>query len=87
MDKQVTCINKTNRQDAHERISHLGGTGWRITQAAAIAEIEGGQNTFYTFVAGKRANLIVAKHNGNKYVKTENDALHPNNLLALPECS
>jgi hypothetical protein len=31
-------------------------------------------------------NVIVATHNGNKYIKTEADGIHPDNLLALPEC-
>lgn len=38
-------------------------------------------------VNGSRANVIVAIHNGNKYIKTENDGEQPNNLLSLRECS
>jgi hypothetical protein len=87
MDRQVTCINKTNRQDPHERISRIGGSGWRKTQAEAIAAIENKTDSFYTQVGGKRANVIVATHNGHKYIKTENDGIHPNNLLELPECA
>jgi hypothetical protein len=36
--------------------------------------------------AGKTVEVIVATHNGKKYIKTEADGPHPNNLLALPEC-
>ena len=90
MDLQITCINKTNRQDPHDRIHNVGGQNssgrWKKSQSTVIAEIEGKVNTFYTSVNGVRANVIVAVHNGNKYIKTENDGLHPNNLLALPEC-
>lgn len=87
MERQITCINKTNRSDPHERISRVGGSGWRMTQSEAISAIENKTYTFYTLVDGKRANVIVATHNGHKYIKTENDGLQPNNLLALPECS
>lgn len=87
MDRQITCINKTNRYDPHERISRVGGAGWRMSQAEVVSAIEKKTDTFYTFVNGKRANVIVAAHNGNKYIKTENDGLQPNNLLELPECS
>lgn len=87
MERQITCINKTNRSDPHERISRVGGSGWRMTQSEAISAIENKTYAFYTLVDGKRANVIVATHNGHKYIKTENDGLQPNNLLALPECS
>ncbi len=87
MDRKITCINKTNRQDPHERISHVGGSGWRMTLDQAITAIEDGTDTFHTTVNGKRAEVIIAKHNGNKYLKTENDGEQPNNLLSLPECS
>lgn len=90
MDLQITCINKTNRQDPHDRIHSVGGehggNRWKKSQATVISEIESGINTFYTRVNGVRANVIVSTHNGHKYIKTANDALHPNNLLSLPEC-
>lgn len=92
MDLQISCINKTYRQDPYDRIHSVGGeysTGgrWKKAQTTVIAEIEGRVNTFFTRVNGVRANVIVATNNGNKYIKTESDSLHPNNLLSLPECS
>lgn len=90
MDLQITCINKTDRYNPHERIRSLGGINagsrWKKDQPVVVREIESKTNSFYTRVNGVRANVIVATHEDNKYVKTENDGLHPNNLLSLPEC-
>ncbi len=87
---QIQCINRRpNRIDPHGHISHVGGKangGWRITEEEAIAYIENGEWSFFTHEGGKTAQVIVAKHNGNKYLKTTADGLRPDNLLALPDC-
>lgn len=88
---QIKCINKTNRSDPHDRIHSVGGTNadgnrWNLSQKDAIAGIETGKWAFYVNRGGYEANVIVATHNGNKYLKTENDGVQPDNLLALPEC-
>jgi hypothetical protein len=92
---QVTCINKTDRQSAWERIRRFGGPNpdgsqWRLDLPQMIAAIE--QGTYGEFFverpAGDRVLCIVAKSaNGNKYVKTVADGDQPNNLLSLPECA
>jgi len=85
---QVTCVNKRgSHYNPHERIEYIGQQGnWKIPEDSAIRRIESGQDSFYTFVNGRQAEVIVATHNGRKYLKTDADGYSPNNLLALPEC-
>lgn len=88
---EVRCIKKTNRTDPHERIHGIGGvnannTRWYLTLNEAIAGIEAGKWQFYTAGGGRTVRVVIATHNGHKYLKTEADGIHPNNLLSLPEC-
>ena len=91
MTVQVRCIKKTNRADPHDRIHGIGGVNpdgkrWYLSTEDAIAGIESGKWKFYTVAGGKSVWVIVATHNGRKYLKTEADGVQPNNLLSLPEC-
>ena len=92
MTVQVQCINKTNRVSPHERIHSIGGLNpngsrWKLGVDQAIAGIKADQWRFWTTTPqGKSVWVIIAMHEGREYLKTEADGLHPNNLLALPEC-
>ena len=88
----VDCINKSDRYNPWERITHIGGVNpdnsrWKITQESAISGIESGTWQFCVQVGLRTVSVIVAQsQNGNKYLKTEADTTEKNNLLSLREC-
>lgn len=88
---QIKCINKSDRLNPHERIRNIGGvnpdgTRWKLTLNEAIQHIKNGKYSFYVSVNGKSVDVIIARHTGYEYLKTENDGDQPNNLLSLDEC-
>ena len=85
-DARVTCINKLNRSNSYEGITHLGGAGWKWPRADVIKSIEDKTNTFHTFENGKRADIGVVNGANGKYLRTYADGQWNDNLLALPEC-
>jgi hypothetical protein len=90
---QIMCINKDNRYNPREAITHVGGINpdgrcWRLQLQEAIQSIENGKYSFYVEQpSGDIVNVVVAvSAAGNKYLKTEADGDEPNNLLSLNEC-
>ena len=91
---RVSCIRKREHFNPHERILGIGGVNssgsanprWYMTENAAILAIKAQQWAFFVSVGGREVNVIVAKHEGRDYLKTEADGYAPNNLLSLPEC-
>ncbi len=91
IELKVSCINKSDRTNIHEKIESIGGvdanTKWKKSQATAIQNLEDKTHSFYVISDGKRTNVIVARSaSGHKYLKTEADSTTSNNLLSLPEC-
>ncbi|NIE81725.1 DUF3892 domain-containing protein [Asaia sp. As-1742] len=87
---QIRCINKRQHPNPHERIisvgGHSGGRSWKISESEAILQIERREWGFFVSVGGHPVAVVVATHNGRKYLKTAADGYEPNNLLSLPEC-
>lgn len=92
----VVCINKhPTHQDPHNRIQYIGTSlvkgasahskKWPL--ADVIKAIDNKTDTFWsTDKKGDLVECLTATHNGNKYVKTKNDGIQPDNLLAKDEC-
>ena len=88
---RIRCINKSDRMNPYERIKSVGGANsdggrWKQSVDQTIKEIESREWEFFVSEDGKTADVIVATHNGHKYIKTTADGIQPDNLLALPEC-
>lgn len=89
---RVTCITKRgNHYSAHERISFIGGVNvdnsqWKLSEDEAIISIENEKYEFFVSVNGRTVDVIVAMHNGKKYLKSTGDSYSPDNLLSLQEC-
>lgn len=91
MEVQISCINKDDRYDPHESITHVGGMHngkrWRMTLTEAIRAVEEGTYKFYVNVNNDSVRVIVAVSRlGHKFLKTVADGDLPNNLLSLREC-
>jgi hypothetical protein len=91
MANRIDCINKQPRSDPHHRIRQIGGRNadgsrWKISENEAIAGILDRRWSFYVEVNGQAVEVVIAAHDGRKYLKTSADGLQPNNLLSLPEC-
>jgi len=88
----ISCVSKkASHYDAHERIAGVGGLNddnsrWKMGVFDVINAIEQKRIQFQVSIGGKMVPLVVAVHNGIKYLKTATDGYSPDNLLHLPEC-
>jgi len=90
MQVQISCINKREHHNPHERITHVGGVHagkrWKLSEQEAIRDIKNGKYQFYVSVNGRAVDVIIGIHAGREYLKTRADGYAPNNLLNLGEC-
>jgi hypothetical protein len=87
--RNVLFVNRAYSSDPHERIENIGGvnsdrTRWKLSQAAAIAAIEAGTDEFFLGTNEPPVKLVVLTHRGEKYLNSEREKTHPNELLELP---
>lgn len=86
--RAVSSISRAYSHDPLERVETIGGvnsdrTRWTLSQAAAIAAIEARTDEFFVNTEGRTVKLIVQTHQGQKYLKSEREKTHPDDLLAL----
>jgi len=85
--RQVTCIQKPHPTDPHERISHLGGSWGKLSEETIMAQINSKEFEYFVHHPGLLpVKVIIASHNGRRYLKTETDYIRADNLLRLPQC-
>jgi len=92
MAYQITCIIKRpSHEDPHRRIQYIGGKfddgkPWRDPEELAISHVKTDPNHYVVREGGRTVKVIVKKHEGRDYLKTETDHFLPDNLLSLPDC-
>jgi len=84
--RKITGTKKDNDGDILALCN--SGEYWSpVSKEQAIREIDGGVNTYYTYIDGKNAEIIVVKNpNGGKFLRTNKDSSTKNNLAELPDC-
>jgi hypothetical protein len=88
----IHCVVRSDLLNHDRRLRAVGGVNpdgahWRLGEAEAVAAIEAGRWSFSVESGGREQPVVVAvSRYGSKYLKGAGDALHPDSLLALPEC-
>lgn len=86
--RAVSSVSRAYSHDPFERIEAIGGvnsdhTRWKLSQPAAIAAIEAGTDEFFVSSGDQPVKLVVLNHRGQKYLATEREKTHPDDLLSL----
>jgi hypothetical protein len=86
--RTVSTVNRAYSSDPLERIESISGvnadrTRWSFSQAAAIARIEAGTDAFTINTGDKVVRVVVHVHGGEKYLQSEREKTHPDDLIHL----
>ncbi len=86
--RAVSTISRAYSHDPFERIETIGGvnsdhTRWKMSQTAAIAAIEAGTDEFFVKTDTESVKLVVLVQRGQKYLRSEREKTHPDDLLNL----
>jgi hypothetical protein len=87
--RAVTFVNRAYSHDPHDRIETIGGvnadkTRWSFTQADAIVLIESGRQEFFVGTGAAAVKIVVRTHEDQKYLESEREQTHPDDLVSLP---
>jgi hypothetical protein len=86
--RAVSFVSRAYSSDPLERIETIGGvnsdhTRWKLSQVAAIAAIEAGTDEFFVKVSEQPVMLVVLNHDGQKYLQSEREKTHRDDLLSI----
>ena len=86
--RSVSRIYRAYSRDPFERVESIGGvnadhTPWTLSQAAAIVLIENGTDEFFFRAGDETVRLVVLTRGGEKYLQSEREKTHPDDLLDL----
>jgi hypothetical protein len=84
--RAVLSVHRAYSRDPLERVDFISGTNpdhshWKLSQAAAIASIEAGTDEFFIKSSDKVIKLVVLTSGGEKYLQSEREKTHPDDLL------
>jgi hypothetical protein len=84
----ISTVGRAYSHDPFERVASIGGvnsdhTRWSLSQVAAIALIENGSDEFFFHAGEQRVRVVVLMHGGEKYLQSEREKTHPDDLLNL----
>lgn len=84
----ISIVGRAYSTDPLERVSCIGGVNadrshWSMSQPAAIALIEKGTDEFFFQAGDQRVRVVVLTHRGEKYLQSEREKTHPDDLLSI----
>jgi hypothetical protein len=84
----VSRVSRAYSRNPFERVESIGGmnsdhTPWKFSQTTAISLIESGTDEFVFRAADQTIKLVVRTHGGEKYLQSEREKTHPDDLFNL----
>jgi hypothetical protein len=86
--RTVSRVTRAYSHDPLERVASISGVNadhksWTMSQTAAIAAIEAGTDAFSFRAQDQIVRLTVLRRGGEKYLQSEREKTHPDDLLNL----
>jgi len=86
--RTISQVARAYSRDPLERVATIGGvnsdqTRWSLSQPAAVALIEKGTDEFIFRQGEENVRVVVVTRGGEKYLQSEREKTHPDDLLNL----